>query len=63
MNKPADKKPILVVGGTGKSGRRVAERLKSLGLPIRIGSRTGEPPSPSMPGTPQQPESGKARHD
>lgn len=45
MNKPADKKPILVVGGTGKSGRRVAERLKSLGLPIRIGSRTGEPPA------------------
>ncbi|GGD93953.1 SDR family oxidoreductase [Paenibacillus nasutitermitis] len=35
-------KPILIVGGTGKTGRRVAERLLSRGLPVRIGSRTGE---------------------
>lgn len=34
----------LVVGGTGKTGRRVAERLTARGIPIRIGSRTGEPP-------------------
>ena len=34
----------LVLGGTGKSGRRVAERLAARGLPTRIGSRSGEPP-------------------
>jgi uncharacterized protein YbjT (DUF2867 family) len=35
---------ILVIGGTGKTGRRVAERLNERGLPVRIGSRSGEPP-------------------
>ena len=35
---------ILVLGGTGKTGRRVAERLTARGLPLRIGSRSGEPP-------------------
>jgi uncharacterized protein YbjT (DUF2867 family) len=34
----------LVLGGTGKSGRRVARRLKARGLPVRIGSRAGLPP-------------------
>jgi uncharacterized protein YbjT (DUF2867 family) len=34
----------LVVGGTGKTGSRVAERLRARGLPVRIGSRSGEPP-------------------
>ncbi|MFE3945836.1 NmrA family NAD(P)-binding protein [Streptomyces sp. NPDC059118] len=34
----------LVIGGTGKTGRRVAERLTAQGLPVRIGSRGGEPP-------------------
>jgi uncharacterized protein YbjT (DUF2867 family) len=34
----------LVVGGTGKTGRRVAERLTALGHPVRIGSRSGSPP-------------------
>ena len=37
-------KPTLVLGGTGKTGRRVAERLTERGLPVRIGSRFGEPP-------------------
>jgi uncharacterized protein YbjT (DUF2867 family) len=37
-------KPTLVLGGTGKTGRRVAERLAARGLPPRIGSRFGEPP-------------------
>ena len=36
-------KPILVLGGTGKSGRRVAERLRNAGRPVRIGSRAGTP--------------------
>ena len=37
-------KPTLVLGGTGKTGRRVVERLTARGLPVRIGSRSGEPP-------------------
>ncbi len=35
---------ILVVGSTGKTGRRVAGRLTALGLPVRAGSRSGTPP-------------------
>jgi len=34
----------LVLGGTGKTGRRVAQRLRALGRPVRIGSRAGDPP-------------------
>jgi uncharacterized protein YbjT (DUF2867 family) len=37
-------KTILVLGGTGKTGRRVAERLRKLDQTIRIGSRSGIPP-------------------
>jgi uncharacterized protein YbjT (DUF2867 family) len=37
-------KTTLVIGGTGKTGRRVAKRLTARGLPVRIGSRSGEPP-------------------
>lgn len=38
-----DAKTTLVLGGTGKTGRRVVERLKARHLPVRIGSRTGQP--------------------
>ncbi len=38
-----DNGTILVIGGTGKTGRRVAERLTDLGIPVRIGSRSGSP--------------------
>ncbi|HST58161.1 MAG TPA: NAD(P)H-binding protein [Longimicrobium sp.] len=34
----------LITGGTGKTGRRVAERLAAHGVPVRIGSRSGTPP-------------------
>jgi uncharacterized protein YbjT (DUF2867 family) len=34
----------LVIGGTGKTGRRVAARLQALGRPVRIGSRAATPP-------------------
>jgi len=34
---------ILVLGGTGKTGKRVAERLWDQGLNFRIGSRVGTP--------------------
>ena len=37
-------KTTLVLGGTGKIGRRVAKRLTARGLPVRIGSRSGEHP-------------------
>ena len=36
--------PVLVLGGTGKTGRRVAARLLERGVPVRIGSRSGTPP-------------------
>ena len=35
---------ILVLGGTGKSGRRVAERLQARGVKIRIASRSTDLP-------------------
>lgn len=38
-----DTKPVLILGGTGKTGRRLAERLTSQGIPVRIGSRSGSP--------------------
>ena len=37
-------KPILVLGSTGKTGRRVVERLTARGIPTRMGVRSGEPP-------------------
>src|SRR5690349_17306448 len=30
----------LVLGGTGKTGRRVVERLRAQGVPVRVGSRS-----------------------
>jgi uncharacterized protein YbjT (DUF2867 family) len=39
-----EQKPILVLGGTGKTGRRVVERLRARDLPVRVGSRSGKPP-------------------
>jgi uncharacterized protein YbjT (DUF2867 family) len=37
-------KPTLVLGGNGKTGRRVADRLTARGVPVRIGSRSAERP-------------------
>jgi uncharacterized protein YbjT (DUF2867 family) len=34
----------LVLGGTGKTGRRIAERLEARGVPTRIASRSGTLP-------------------
>jgi uncharacterized protein YbjT (DUF2867 family) len=36
--------PILVLGANGKTGRRVVERLRRRDVPLRLGSRTGQPP-------------------
>jgi len=35
---------ILVLGATGKTGRRVSERLQKRGFAVRAGSRNGNPP-------------------
>jgi len=35
---------VLVLGGTGKTGRRIVERLSKRGIKTRIGSRTAERP-------------------
>ncbi|MGW4227895.1 NmrA family transcriptional regulator [Streptomyces sp. NPDC004980] len=35
---------VLVTSGTGKTGRRVVERLTALGVPVRSGSRSGGVP-------------------
>jgi uncharacterized protein YbjT (DUF2867 family) len=37
-------KTTLVLGGTGKTGSRVVQRLVARGMPTRVGSRSGEPP-------------------
>jgi uncharacterized protein YbjT (DUF2867 family) len=44
MNGKTRPEATLVLGATGKIGRRVAERLTARGLPVRVGSRTGDPP-------------------
>jgi uncharacterized protein YbjT (DUF2867 family) len=36
--------PTLVLGGTGTTGRRVAQRLRDRGVPVRIGSRSARTP-------------------
>ncbi len=44
MTNKREQKPILVLGGTGKTGRRVVERLRGRGVPVRVGSRAAEQP-------------------
>jgi uncharacterized protein YbjT (DUF2867 family) len=34
---------ILVIGGTGKTGRRIVHRLRDRGTGVRVGSRLGDP--------------------
>src|SRR5829696_1111048 len=41
---PGTKATTLVLGGTGKTGRRVVERLEARSIPVRVGSRSGKPP-------------------
>ncbi|AZM54838.1 NAD(P)-dependent oxidoreductase [Streptomyces sp. WAC 01529] len=40
----APDRPILVLGATGKTGRRVVARLRAAGHPVRAASRTAETP-------------------
>jgi uncharacterized protein YbjT (DUF2867 family) len=37
-------KTTLILGGTGKTGRRIAQRLSTQGLRVRVASRSGTPP-------------------
>jgi uncharacterized protein YbjT (DUF2867 family) len=34
---------VLVLGATGKTGRRIVSSLKTLGVPVRLGSRSASP--------------------
>lgn len=40
---PQNPRTTLVLGGTGKTGRRVVERLRTRGVPVRVGSRSATP--------------------
>ena len=40
----ADPRPVLVLGGTGTTGRRVAQRLQRAGREVRVASRAAHPP-------------------
>jgi uncharacterized protein YbjT (DUF2867 family) len=44
MTETTQTKPTLVLGGTGKTGRRIVDRLTDRGLPVRVGSRTAPIP-------------------
>ena len=44
MKRDRTQETTLVLGGTGKTGRRVVERLRARGLSVRVGSRSGAPP-------------------
>lgn len=35
---------MLILGGTGKTGRRIVARLRALDVPVRVGSRNSETP-------------------
>ena len=36
--------PILVIGSTGKTGRRIVQRLSERGHAVKEGSRQSDPP-------------------
>lgn len=49
---PSTAQTILVLGGTGKTGRRIVDRLRRHGNSVRVGSRSAQPPfSWDDPGT------------
>ena len=37
-------KPVVVLGASGKTGRRVVARLRARDVPVRLGSRSADPP-------------------
>jgi uncharacterized protein YbjT (DUF2867 family) len=44
MTTPTTQHPIVVLGASGKTGRRIVERLRARALPVRLGSRSAHPP-------------------
>jgi len=44
MTMNARETTTLVLGGTGKTGSRVVERLRARDVPVRVGSRTADRP-------------------
>ncbi|MFF4879556.1 NAD(P)H-binding protein [Micromonospora sp. NPDC000668] len=44
MTNEREQQTILVLGGTGKTGRRIVERLQESGVPVRVGSRSAGQP-------------------
>jgi len=44
MTNSTDIAPILVIGSTGKTGKRVADQLDQRGIPVRHGSRSADVP-------------------
>ena len=44
MKTTTSHQPILVLGATGKTGRRIVERLLARNVPVRQGSRMATPP-------------------
>lgn len=44
MSAQSLERPVLLIGGSGKTGRRIADRLRSRGVAVRIGSRSAERP-------------------
>jgi uncharacterized protein YbjT (DUF2867 family) len=44
MTANKNEQTTLVLGGTGKTGRRVAQRLQAKGVPVRIGTPSSKPP-------------------
>ncbi|GGM42652.1 NmrA family transcriptional regulator [Micromonospora sonchi] len=44
MTNEQEQKSILVLGGTGKTGRRIVERLRGRGVAVRVGSRSAAQP-------------------
>ena len=43
MTTPTTQHPIVVLGASGKTGRRIVERLRARALPVRPGSRSAHP--------------------
>ena len=41
---PTTQQPTLVLGGTGKTGRRIVQRLQAAGRPVRVGTPSATPP-------------------
>jgi uncharacterized protein YbjT (DUF2867 family) len=44
MSEQVNQGPILVLGATGKTGKRVVQRLRDRGVSVREGSRSASPP-------------------